>query len=704
MEDVNKALADVEKEYERIAMQAEQEKAMAAVLPCRFKKNMEALNRYFPDIAGMFRSYVPKRNFSFFCSENGIPNLEWCDDKIAIYGENPYDICQKQIATILDNGVLTQFDFQVENNPLGFIHVQYLNKLVEYNQQVWSSLTPIRKIPSSVPFMAMFGVGLGYQLGYLYEQCRIGNLFLFEPDLDVFYASLFCFDWYELLDYLNHEGLGLHLFLGQDEKKIMNDLIFALHKRGAFLANNGLFCLHYPSEKILKLIEQVKREFYLLVMGWGFYDDNILALSHCATNLQMKVPFLLKDKMIDQCWQYTPVFVLANGPSLDGSLESICRHKGNAILISCGSTISALYNAGIKPDIHVETERTKSVPDFLGLINDVDYLKDILFLSTDIIHPNCMNFFERSGVCFKFDEPGSLLCSLFFPDVQQRAHLTGTNPIVANIGLKLACALGFKEVYLFGVDNGYKNRKHHHSKLSAYFNEQGEHVEKLTDIVIGSAEHTYSVPGNFGGEITTNAMFDTSRRTLELTISDYPDVHVYNCSDGALIQGALPLTEYTTNNNIILDKEKLINHIYKDLYSPLNIDKHSIRKYLDVDFFEYLIDKLIEEWDFDFSSREQISNLMVRQYGYMGEIANSRQRHISKMLVGTLNYAFSLVSANLYKYEEENKTLIIIRESISIMQDYFRAMKSMYPNALESVDVVDNSIIDLFQKPKASFN
>ena len=119
-------------------------------------------------------------------------------------------------------------------------------------------------------------------------------------------------------------------------------------------------------------------------------------------------------------------------------------------------------------------------------------------------------------------------------------------------------------------------------------------------------------------------------------------------------------------------------------------------------FFEYLIDKLIEEWNFDFSSREQISNLMVRQYGYMGEIANSRQRHISKMLVGTLNYAFSLVSANLYKFEEENETLIIIRESISIMQDYFRSMKSMYPNALESVDVVDNSIIELFRKPKTS--
>ena len=29
--------------------------------------------------------------------------------------------------------------------------------------------------------------------GYLYEKCRVANLFIFEPDLDLFYASLYCF-------------------------------------------------------------------------------------------------------------------------------------------------------------------------------------------------------------------------------------------------------------------------------------------------------------------------------------------------------------------------------------------------------------------------------------------------------------------------------------------------------------------------------
>ncbi len=54
----------------------------------------------------------------------------------------------------------------------------------------------------------------GYQLGYLYERCRVRNLFAFEPDLDMVYASLYCFDWHQLLVYMEQESLSLHLFIG----------------------------------------------------------------------------------------------------------------------------------------------------------------------------------------------------------------------------------------------------------------------------------------------------------------------------------------------------------------------------------------------------------------------------------------------------------------------------------------------------------
>ena len=702
MLDLDKIIADAEQTASKLALQAKQEEALRKVVPARYANNISAFEKYIPSIAETFRNYSPNKKFKIFCSENGIPNLEWLDTNVAIYGDDPYSECKKQVEVILSCSSVTRLNYGRESNPLGFVHVDYLNKLSACNEDALARLDLISKIPDSIPLTVMFGCGLGYQLGYLYEQCRVGNLFLFEPDLDLFYASLCCFDWVSLLEYIHNENLGVHIFLGHDEKNIMNDFITAIHKRGAFLAANALICWHYPSVEIFKLIEQVKKEFYLLSMGWGFFDDNVIALSHCAENLNNKVPFLLNDKSIDKRWFSTPVFIMANGPSLDDSLEIVRRYKDSVILVSCGSTISALHKAGIKPDIHVETERTKSVPDFLGMIDDVEYLKDILFLSTDVIHPDCMKYFSRAGLCFKFDEPSAMLCAIYFPEARERAHLIGTNPLVANIGLKMICALGFRQIYLFGVDNGYKDRGHHHSKFSSYFNDEGKPVDELTDIVIGS--DSYSVPANFGGEILTNAMFDSSRRVLGSMITDHHNARVYNCSDGALIENCTPLRPemILINKDELLDKGGLINHIYNDLFSKLNIDRSAMREHLDIPLFEELIDRLISEWDQPFTTRSQVSDLMQKQYDYLAVIANSYQRHIYKMLVGTINYAFTLVNVSLYRFDDELETIKLIRELVSIVQDYFRTAKKMYPLALDSVDRVDNSVMELFRKRNVS--
>lgn len=700
MGNIEQELQSIFEKAERILEQGSQERAMAEVLPVRFQNNFAAFEKYIPNIAETFKNYKPQKAYRIFCTENGIPNLEWVDKSISIYGDNPFSECKDQIEQILTHDKFARLDFGVENNPLGFIHVDYLNKLVECNKLAAEQLAPIEKKPDSVPLLVMFGVGLGYQLGYLYESCRVGNLFLFEPDLDLFYASLFCFDWAPLLEHLDQENLGLHIFLGQDEKNVMSDLITVMHTRGAFLISNALLCWHYPSPEIFKLIEQVKKEFYLLAMGWGFYDDNIIALSHCAANLENKVPFLKGDTKLSGKWQTCPVFVIANGPSLDSCMQAIKQYKDHAILVSCGSTISALHRAGIKPDIHVETERTKAVPDFLALLDDKKYLEDILFLSTDVIHPNCMDYFKRSGLCFKFDEPSAMLCSIYFPEAREIAHLTGTNPLVANIGLKMICALGFKDIYLFGVDNGYRDRSHHHSKLSAYFDDDGKVVEQLTDIVIGNS--SYLVPGNFGGEVSTMGMFDSSRRILGMTAADYPDAKIHNCSDGAYIAKCHPLRPEAVflDTKKILDKPSLIDEIYTTQFTTLNIDRASMKQHLDIDFFNELIDRLVADWDKTFSSRYEVVELMLRQYAYMGIIANSYQRHIYKMLIGTMNYVFSLAAANLYRFESDTQTLEHMKNVAKIMQEYFMAAKAMYPKALESVDVVDNSIMELFRKGK----
>lgn len=340
--DINKLILDTESQVERLRRQAEQEKAMAEVMPVRFIRNLSAFKKHIPDIYEQFEEYVPIKDFRFFCNENGEPNILWLDEGVSLYGDNPYAESKAQIELILDKSTLHKFDFSIENNELNQIHVKYLNRMVELYLQSKEEMPPLGCVPNAIPMAFVFGVGLGYHLGYLYERCKINSLYIIEPDLDLFYASLFCFDWADLLSYLSAEKMGVHLLLGQDEDSLMKDLLPAIHKRGAFNLSGMFAYWHYPSPEIFKLIERLSEEFYTLKTGWGFFDDNLFAISHSSENVAARVPFLLKDKLISVVNRDTPVFVVGNGPSLDDALPYIEKYQEQALIICCGSSLFSL--------------------------------------------------------------------------------------------------------------------------------------------------------------------------------------------------------------------------------------------------------------------------------------------------------------------------------------------------------------------------
>lgn len=691
---IDVALSKAEHDAQRLQQQAEQEAAMAIALPLRFEQNMGAFRQYIPNIADIYEAYQPTRPFKIFCTENGQPNLMWVDESVAVYGAEPYLICETLVKEFIEKGALSKLSFSQETNPLGFMHVEYLNKLNIYLDEICENETLLGCVPSEVPSALVFGVGLGYHLGYLYERCKIGTLFLFEPDLDLFYASLYCFDWAPLLDYLHQENLGVHILLGQDEQTIVKDFSSAIHRRGSFLAANSFIMWGYQNDKIRALIEKVQQEYYLLVMGWGFFDDNLIALSHSITNIERSVPFLRKGEKISSKYQRAPVFVIGNGPSLDEALDVIKEHKDNAILVACGSAISALHKIGIKPDIYVATERTKIVYDFLLNLNDPEYLHDIIFLSTDVIHPDCSTLFKQSALIFKAGEPGSSVYQTNFPTLPHYAVIGGVNPLVGNIGVSAPIYLGFTNLYLFGLDNGYKNKGHHHSRYSSYYNNE-DNAKALGNLMYSDKQ--WSREGNFGGEIISNIMFDTSRRVVEQVLSTNENVQCFNCSDGVKIEGAkaLPASEvklfHPINKHIILDE-------ITRLFSPIPLSKQNFEPLIDVDYFNYFVDKMMGEWQEVFSSRNQINQLMLRNFNYLSQISSTNQRHISQVMIGSMNYVFTLLSTILYSIEDEDKALHFMKPAIDLWLEFLAEAKKMYPRALDSVDMIDNEVIVLFKK------
>ncbi|WP_320152333.1 6-hydroxymethylpterin diphosphokinase MptE-like protein [uncultured Tolumonas sp.] len=694
---IDAQLSEAEDLLLKIKKQAEQEQAMRSVLPVRFQDNLSAFRDFIPAIADFFENYNPARTFEFFCTENGIPNFFWLENKKPFYMEDPYLQCKAQIDTFISESTIARFRFRKEYNAANQIHVDCLNALsdVYFNSQ--NEFEVNDDVKNGVPLLLMFGVGLGYQLGYIYESFTPQNIFIFEPDLDVFYASLYAFDWKSLISYLIGEKLGLHIFLGTDKTSLMNDMKDALTKRGEFLSANIAALCHYESEKNTELVETTLKELYLLNTGWGFFDDSISALGHSAENIINGVPFLLKNKKVKEKWKDIPVFVIANGPSLDAALPVIDKYKNDAIICACGSSIHTLYKKGIKPDIYFTVERTQTSANFVKLIDDPEFLSDILYLSSDVLHSDAHQYFEHIGIGFQVAEPMYPLMMVNSEDARQCEPLTWVNPLVGNMGLSYPILLGFHKLYLFGIDNGFKDRSHHHSRYSAYYDKFGNPIQAFSGMAL--ANGGLELPGNFGGVVIANELFATSVKMMQELLLHNSHVECFNCGDGALIEGANALKPENVNVERLSDnKKEIMAFIYGQCFKSLNVKKEELMNWLVVPVFNEIVDVLINDWKSPIHNRTEALDKMQQQYEYIQALFQTQYHHIYRVLIGSINYCFTIMSMIVYKFQNERDSMVVLDRAIEVFVNFMNDMKKIYPSALSFQDKRDDGMFRIINK------
>ncbi|EKP0261932.1 motility associated factor glycosyltransferase family protein [Aeromonas sobria] len=681
--DIKQEISNIESEITRLEKQKQQEIAMLEVLPVRFAMNMDAFKKFMPSIYDFFESYIPARPFRFFCNENGIPNVLWLDEQVSLYGDDPFADAESQIDEVIEKSILQCIDFAPQWYFDDQIHIKYNNEISKLKQQsALEGLSLKNALSMDIPLSLMYGIGLGYQLGYLYERCKVKNLFAFEPDLDMFYASLYCFDWSSLLDYMEQESLSLHLFIGVDEKLLAADMMEALHRKGAFWSAAYFSFCHYHSPKLHSLISQVENEFYLLRTGWGFFDDNVFALAHSHTHLQDGTPFLQRQR--DTSSSATiPVFVVGNGPSLDQSIDFIRDHQRQAIIIACGTAVSALYKAGIKPDIYVAVERTKSSADFLHILDAGEFLKDSVFLSVDVIHPECKMFFRKTGLAFKPNEPMYKLLTTHFGEQFEFESIEYSNPFVGNTGLNYAALLGFKEIYLFGVDNGYKSADKHHSSLSLYYNEKQE-AKYNQDL-----NETFPARGNFGGEVRINHLFGLSIHNMARVLENYPEVCCVNSSDGAYVAGAEPRrVEHINPTWPDFNKRAFIDDLLSRCFKPFDVASIDFQSAINVPFFNDVVNKLLDDWKAVPRNRNAIQSMMQRHHDYLLYLLMSRDSHLYRVLIGSINYFYAnIISLMMAQISDSDDVLAEkLNSAIAILEQFFTDAKHIYAGALERHD------------------
>lgn len=387
-----------------------------------------------------------------------------------------------------------------------------------------------------IPLLIVLGSGIGGHLERLLLEYEVHHLIVIDTDPDSFRLSTF-FQDYVLLSRLAMEKGTTLSFIVQPEI----DLI-ARHLMGILRRNLPPFFVHgaalFEAMGDVDARETIKASIidtlWQLFFGLGYFDDELISIKHTFENLKRRIPIYARPNVVGED---AVAFVIGSGPSLDGLLPILREYGDRAVLFSCGTSLGALAHAGVCPDFHFEKERPHIVYEVLTKTVEADFLRRIRFIGLNVVHPEVFRLFGGAGMALKEADTMGLLLS--DADGVERIPLD-TQPTVTNMALSIVTSLGFRQVYLVGVDLGFKDTERHHSQHTAYINKLPE-AEHLRRLLSKRQASNRLVPGNFGGEVSTTQILDMSRQHMESIIEMAPGAHVHNLNDGALIKGSRPL-------------------------------------------------------------------------------------------------------------------------------------------------------------------
>lgn len=651
----------------------------------RFKKNCCQFKEKFENVFSLIDTYSPKQQYELFCNSDGVANVYFKNYDSCLYNEarDAIDFSRKQIIHFLEHTSLNVNIFGNEKDPFGQFHFKYKNALAsKINASVFesASLASLKSIPS----IMFLGLGLGYPLAEFLERIECKNIIIVEPDIDLFYASLFVFDWENFLSFAETNNLRLRFVIGDKTEYISLYLKHFFAHHGVSLSSS-LVCFKHYNSKSMSSIEQSVRNVYPFLFSPGFFDDAVFGMSHTITNLVNKKRFVVKS-LENTDYAELPVFIIGSGPSLDNSIPFLRANQDKAIIIACGTAIDSLYHAGIQPDFYANTERTPEVCETLMAIPDPEFLDSVFLLTINICNPKTVACFKNTAIFSKANEKQIEQLSLFFSDLKDIIRLDGANPLVGNMGISGALHLGFKKLFLFGYDNGKKiGTDSIHSKYVSFFKDN-KFIEERD-----SYKMTTVAEGNFGGKCETNNLYRESAYRCSLVLDDFmakdSSVQCINCSDGIIIKNTVAkrerdLCDYFDKKEAI-NKNDIKKYVSENITKSFNLSSIDINRLFSVSDFKQLVSEIIVILDskcetrIDFIDKIELVSEKLADLQLVG-----KNRFYPNAINGSLQYMFIAVIFALYSKADESNCIGEVKFLLSIIKEFLIEASSV----IEKID------------------
>lgn len=492
-------------------------------------RNLQAFMELMPELGARLRSYQPRSQL--VTNQDGDLDVEFRGE--LLYGPGG----RKRIEAMVD-ATATSVEHHINMNPLSSGHVDLIVRRFLYRtlKKATDAGMEFLQFPEDTGgfHLICIGLGLGYQLPRLLEQVKPAGVHIVEPNLDFIYHSLATLEWRPLLELRRDNPYRFNLIISERPSDIAQSLRACIRCCCPVIVDWARIFMAYTSPILDAAMTEFMRDAQLIGIGLGFFHDEMEMTRASYMNLRdgnYQVMQRAKTAL------GTPVFIVGSGPSLDDDIEVIKANKDRAVIISCGTASRVLLANGIQPDFQMLLENGAAPYRALAAVHDEFGFGDAVLIASNTVDPRVRGLFENAVYYFR---PALSSYALFSPGAQY--SLEDSGPTVTNTGTTAALALGFRELYLFGVDLGSRNPKRHHSKHSLYRHDDDQLEGQKGAMNFDTVFDVRDV-GNFGGLVYSETIMLWTRDALGRVIGRYrPGAEAFNCSDGLLIENTRPLS------------------------------------------------------------------------------------------------------------------------------------------------------------------
>lgn len=531
-----------------------------------YTKNLEYLEKNHKDLYDRIKLFELavelkeiKEKYALEYKENRYFDILDLEKKDYIYGRDSNTYSQE---------IVNNLDLNPEKNSFRtFYNVEYEKGVAEkaINSSIFSNAVlgtspiidyvnlniPENKNLKIIYNFIIFGTLLGLHIPLVHKKMNAKIYNIIEPSLEIFRLSLFVTDYSKIA---LESNMMFHI---AEDKETFSIKFNTLYYKTFYFNHYIKFCMFTKNCDIyIQAIQEmlVSQPHYLYA-----YERELQSLQRTYARIKEGFSYInISKKHQFKKFQDKPVLLLAAGPSLRHEIDFLKKNQSKFIIVAIYATITFLEEHNIVPDIVIQFDQGDPAIKTLHLLKNKEFLSNTIFLFAAHITEQFTKEINNDNIF------------MFQPTYPAKVNFGAlSSPSVGEIAYCLILQLGFKSIYLLGLDMALdpETKQAHFSKdYRGTFS-----TDNLKDSLekFDMRKNIINVKGNFLDQIDTLPAYKISIDHINMFTEKYlsKDLNIYNLSNGAYFENVKPLktndlicTDFTNLN--LFEKKKEIKTIF----------------------------------------------------------------------------------------------------------------------------------------------